>query len=655
MLKLNPGLRGGLCASILTASCSLGAVENDDVLVVTASGTEQNLRDAPASISVITQADLQKKPVINLKDVLKEVPGVQLTDEGDNRRGISIRGLDSSYTLILIDGKRINSRNAVFRHNDLDLNWVSIDAIERIEVIRGPMSSLYGSDALGGVVNIITRKVGQAWHGKFSVDTTQQQHRDMGDTYNTNFFTSGPIIDSLLGVKVYGALNTRGKDSKQPSGNSPNAQPGLEGFTSRNLNTEFSWTPVDNQDVLFAYGFNRQDRDSDSLNKNRIERNNYSIQHNGRWEFAQSDLRFYGDKIDNRNAGGNNTITSRNNTVEGKLSLPLADINQLLVLGGEWRHDQLNDSVNTSKGSSPKMTGNQYALFIEDEWRLFEPLALTAGVRMDDHNTYGTHYSPRAYLVYNATDTVTVKGGWASAFKAPSLLELSPNWTTVSCRGICQIVGNPNLQPETSKSLELGLYYAGDSGVLEDVTGSVTLFQNDLENMIDIQRTGDRLIAPSYPNYVGTDASGNPIFRYFNVNKARVRGVETELKVPVSDSLKLSLNYTYNDGRNLSDGSNKPLERQPYHTANGIIDWTPVDDWAFYLQGNYTGQKRAISAKDKVPGGYVVWNVGASWQMTKQVKLRSGILNVADKSISRDDYSFTEEGRRLFMAMDYTF
>ena len=88
-------------------------------------------------------------PFRTLKDVLQDVPGVQLTNEGDNRKGVSIRGLDSSYTLILIDGKRVNSRNAVFRHNDFDLNWVPVDAIERIEVVRGPMSSLYGSDATG--------------------------------------------------------------------------------------------------------------------------------------------------------------------------------------------------------------------------------------------------------------------------------------------------------------------------------------------------------------------------------------------------------------------------------------------------------------------------------------------------------------------------
>lgn len=86
---------------------------------------------------------------------------------------------------------------------------------------------------------------------------------------------------------------------------------------------------------------------------------------------------------------------------------------------------------------------------------------------MDDHQTYGDHWSPRAYLVYNATDTVTVKGGWATAFKAPSLLQLNPDWTTNSCRGSCSIVGNPDLKPETSESFELGLYYRGEEAGLK--------------------------------------------------------------------------------------------------------------------------------------------------------------------------------------------
>jgi len=656
MLRLNPIVRGGLCASIISAAFPVIATEYEDTVVVTASASEQSLKDAPASISVITQEDLKKKPIQNLKDVLQEVPGVQLTNEGDNRQGVSIRGLSSSYTLILVDGKRVNSRNAVFRHNDFDLNWIPVDAIERIEVVRGPMSSLYGSDALGGVVNIITRKVGKAWHGTITADTTIQEKRDRGDSYNSNFFVSGPIVDDLLGVKVYGNLGKREKDKQESSNTSATGEtPRIEGFTSRSGSAEFALTPTENQDMTFGYGFDRQDRDSDSLNKNRMERQDYSISHNGRWDYGNTELRFYGDKIDNLNPGNSSPITSRNNSLDGKLVLPLGEINQLLTFGGEWRHDKLSDPVNLTGGSSSETSASQYALFLEDEWRIFEPLALTTGIRMDDHETYGDHWSPRAYLVYSATDTVTVKGGWATAFKAPSLLQLSPDWTSNSCRGSCKIVGSSDLKPETSESFELGLYYAGDEGLLDGVSGSITTFQNDLEDMIDINRTANRALAPSYSNFVGFDSAGNPIFKYYNVNKARIRGVETEVKVPFNDQWKLTLNYTYNDGRDLSNGGNKPLSSLPFHTANGTVDWVPLDDWSFYVSANYTGEQRATTSSEPTPGGYVVWNTGAAWKATKNVKLRAGVLNLGDKDLSRDDYSYNEDGRRYFMAVDYTF
>lgn len=656
MFRLNPIVRGGLCASAMSLALPVIAAESGDTMVVTASATEQNLKDAPASISVITQEDLQRKPVQNLKDVLQDVPGVQLTDEGDNRKGVSIRGLDSSYTLILVDGKRVNSRNAVFRHNDFDLNWVPVDAIERIEVVRGPMSSLYGSDALGGVVNIITKKIGQKWTGTLSADSTIQEHRDRGDTNNGQFYTSGPLVDGVLGLKAYGSVSKREKDDQQKSSSTATGEtPRIEGFTSRDANVEFAWTPTENHDFTAGYGFDRQDRESDSLDKNRLERQNYSLSHNGRWDVGNSELKVYGEKVDNKNPGNSSPITSESNAVDGKYILPLGEINQMLTFGGEWRHDKLKDPVNLTGGSSSTTSASQYALFLEDEWRIFEPLALTTGIRMDDHETYGDHWSPRAYLVYNATDTVTVKGGWATAFKAPSLLQLSPDWVTGSCRGACEIVGNPDLKPETSESFELGLYYSGEEGWLEGVQASITTFQNDVDDRISISRTANVNQAQSYPNYVGLNADGEPIFRYYNVNKARTRGVETEVKFPVAEDWKVTLNYTYNDGRDISNGGNKPLSELPFHTANGTVDWKATQDWSFYVQGNYKGEKRALTSGEPTPGGYVIWNTGAAWQVTKAVKLRAGVQNLLDKDLSRDDYSYTEDGRRYFVGVDYKF
>lgn len=654
-VKFTPAVKAGLLAQLIAAAMPVMAEdasevkEKEDQMVVTASSIEQNLKDAPASISVITREDLQKKPVQNLKDVLKDVPGVQITNESDNRQGVSIRGLGSGYTLILVDGKRVNSRNAVFRHNDFDLSWIPAESIERIEVVRGPMSSLYGSDALGGVVNIITRKVGTKWHGTLSADTTVQEHRDRGDSGNGNFFASGPLVDDLLGVKVYGALGKREKDHASSASGST-GQPRIEGYTSRNANVEFSLTPDEDQDITFGYGMDRQDRDSDTLDKNRIERENYSLGHNGRWGLANTELRFYGENIENKNA---ETITSKNNSLDGKVVIPLGDYNQFLTFGGEYRNDKLEDGVNMKNGGSTQ--ANQYALFLEDEWRMLENLALTGGVRMDDHENYGVNWSPRAYLVYNATDTVTMKGGWASAFKAPSLLQLSPDWQSASCRGSCNVVGSKDLKAETSESVEFGLYYAGQEGLLEDVTASATVFQNDIDDMITVIRTANRSLAPTYQNFAGFDASGNPIFQYYNVNKARIRGLETELGLPLTDQLNLKLNYTYNDARDLSNGGNKPLSELPFHTSNATLDWKPLDAWSFYLSANYKGKSRTVTDGNATPGGYTIWNTGGSYAVNKAVKIRAGVLNLTDKDLNRDDYSYNEDGRRYFAAVDYSF
>ncbi|ECY5079051.1 catecholate siderophore receptor CirA, partial [Salmonella enterica subsp. enterica serovar Litchfield] len=111
------------------------------------------------------------------------------------------------------------------------------------------------------------------------------------------------------------------------------------GFTSRDGNVEFAWTPNENHDVTAGYGFDRQDRDSDSLDKNRLERQNYALSHNGRWDLGNSELKFYGEKVENKNPGNSSPITSESNSIDGKYVLPLASVNQFLTFGGEWRHD----------------------------------------------------------------------------------------------------------------------------------------------------------------------------------------------------------------------------------------------------------------------------------------------------------------------------
>ena len=176
-----------LAAAIMATGFSGIAAAQDhrvmDTVVVTAGGHEQQIKEAPASISVVTREELEKRAYTNLHDALRDVPGVVLTPSDNNSNDISLRGMGANYTLILVDGKRSNTRETQTNGSTgTDQSWIPpLEAIERIEVVRGPMSSLYGSDAMGGVINVITRKVARQWHGAVRADATLQERSRSGN------------------------------------------------------------------------------------------------------------------------------------------------------------------------------------------------------------------------------------------------------------------------------------------------------------------------------------------------------------------------------------------------------------------------------------------------------------------------------------------
>src|SRR5690606_13926268 len=211
-----PFARTALATALLGASVT--ALAQDPLVlgdtVVSAAGYEQKVTEAPASISVISNAELREKQYANLAEALGDVEGIDIGQSTGKTGGlnISIRGMPSDYTLILIDGRRQNPAGSVTPNGFGDTSTSFIPpmaAIERIEVIRGPMSTLYGSDAMGGVVNIITKKVANEWGASVSLDHTFQENRDYGDASNTSFYTSGPLIDGLAGLTVRGSVYDR--------------------------------------------------------------------------------------------------------------------------------------------------------------------------------------------------------------------------------------------------------------------------------------------------------------------------------------------------------------------------------------------------------------------------------------------------------------
>lgn len=181
----------------------------DETHVVTATSYEKKLSDAPASVSVITAEQLETMPYNNLSDALVNTVGVNIADIGQGRKGIEIRGMDTSQTLILIDGRRTSRASDLMGHANVELQNIPVSNIERIEVIKGPMSALYGSDALGGVVNVITKPITNEWqsvvstHGGTAVS-------DGGNRFNGEVQTSGALIQDKLFMKLAAGSYYRG-------------------------------------------------------------------------------------------------------------------------------------------------------------------------------------------------------------------------------------------------------------------------------------------------------------------------------------------------------------------------------------------------------------------------------------------------------------
>src|SRR5690606_14583930 len=188
-------------------------------IVVSAAGFEQELKNAPASISVVTAEDLKKKGITSIADALTEVPGVDVRNGQGKTGGLNIqmRGLNQSYTLILIDGQRQNTSGSIGPNGfgEFSTSFMPpLASIERIEVIRGPMSTLYGSDAMGGIINIITKKVSSECNGNVSVEQNIQENSEIGNNWKTSAVVNGPLIQDKLGIQVRGEFFHRDESDR---------------------------------------------------------------------------------------------------------------------------------------------------------------------------------------------------------------------------------------------------------------------------------------------------------------------------------------------------------------------------------------------------------------------------------------------------------
>lgn len=658
--------RTQLAAALCAAGFGLGpsavwaqaadATTTMDTVVVTASGFEQRIQDAPASISVITREDLDKKFYRDLNDALVEVPGVIVTGGGD-RQDISLRGMGPKYTLILIDGKRQSSRETRTNSDSTGVEggWTPpLSAIERIEVVRGPMSSLYGSDAMGGVINIITRKVPDEWHGEIRMDTTIQESSKSGDIYQGNFYLAGPIKNDLLGLQIYGQATQRDED---------NIYNGYRKRNAESVTAKLALTPNRDHDIVLEATTMRQ-KFQDTLGKTveplppgtacprtgcpassetDYRSSKWALSHTGRWGWGVSDSYVQQEEFDNRSR----QMKIKNLDLQTSWSLPLGS--HMLTLGGSYLSQRLHDQNGNQLPNGPsKVDRYQWALFAEDEWRLTESFAVTTGLRMDEDENFGSHFSPRLYGVWHMAERWTLKGGVSTGFRAPDLRQTVAGWGQTSRGG--NMYGNPDLTPEKSVTQEIGLLY--DDG--EGMSAGVTLFNNDFKDKIT------RVACPLSQCTDGPNQFGSDPTTYMNVDKAVSRGVEASLKLPLAADWSMTSSYTFTKSEQKSGQyKGEPLNQLPKHLFTTTVNWQPSDALQAWARVNFRGRESqpttGPSSDALVAPSYTFVDLGGSYAVNKTVSVYAGIYNLFDKQVAYDDFGYVEDGRRYWLGVGVKF
>lgn len=618
-------------------------MELDDV-VVTASGFEQSVEDAPASVTIITGEELRKKSYNDLGDAVRNIEGV-VVNGGANETDISIRGMPPDYTLILVDGKRQSARETRVNGNrGYEQSFVPpAEAIERIEVVRGPMSSLYGSDAIGGVINVITRKVSPEWGGSVSYDYAARQHSDQGNSRQTQFYLNGPIIEKYLGLQVWGRYLDRQADDDVEVTN---------GFTQadhKDLTARLAFTPNEDHDILLEAGATRlKNGDGTSVNwatrEQENNRDHYSISHQGRWGWATSDVSLAYEKAsrEGKASAAQPEILGRKPVVENTVfdaKLVIPTTYNITTTGLQWNESKLTDwNQGLMDGRDYTFSVTQKALFAENEWSMTDTFALTTGLRMDEHEQYGTHFSPRVYGVWRATPDWTFKGGVARGFKAPELRAVVPGYATIR-RNTYVNLGNPDLKPETSTNYELSAAWSNRN----NLSAGATVFHNVFEDKLSTENTARR-----WNGYIVQDR--------INVDKATITGAELNGRWDITRVFALKGNYTYTDSEQKS-GSNAgaPLSLTPEHKANVSADWTLSEKAQAWASVNYYGQEYGTTLSGEPAPAYTTADVGGSYDLTKAVTLKAAVYNLADKRLDDETYGTVNYGRTFWVGTTLRF
>ncbi|MCK6546412.1 TonB-dependent receptor [Myxococcota bacterium] len=623
----------------------------DEELVITGSRVARPEDEAPVVVEVIGRGDIEASGAENVTEILESAAGVQITQQF-GRGGIELQGLDPQYTLILVDGQRVTGRV----NGTIDLNRFSAERIERIEIVKGAASALYGADALAGVVNIITRKTerefeaeGHLSYGSFKVVDGSVTGGVSGERFNARLtagYHRGDAYTIASDTRLDGDPSTSGPGFEELSGEirgeyslTDEDKLILRGDYLLRDATSIAATPIPRRDGTFQ--FQRFDQ------ANRSESYSIALTHDRKFPKTaarlQSTAYFNGWREqflqDVRGVPGDVPVDTREQLAQATVQYDEPMENHLVTFGTELLFERLeasericrplepNGCIPDANGDVVGATANdatrvRFATFLQDEWMVsdYPRLVIVPGIRADVDSLFGTRPTPKIALRFDPIDAVVLRASFGFGFRAPSFRELYLSFTNPSAG--YNVSGNPGLDPETSRSFNLG----AEVMPVEGLKLAASFYYNDLTNLIDFGVVRDATFGQ-----LG-------LFEYVNIAEAHTLGVESTVSYSPFRQLSLTLGYTFLDSENETTG--QPLVGRAKHRTSYKIRFHETwSDVVAFVQGQWVGPRtypafEAGEVDERSPA-YLMFDARIEKRLGEHLDLFVGGENLLDASDAR--------------------
>ena len=657
-----------LSVFIATVSYANQTESLDEIKITAENQVKQSLGS-----SLVTAKDLEKRPATNdISEVLRTMPGVNLTGNSStgqrgNKRQIDIRGMGPENTLILVDGKPVTSRNAERygvrgeRNSRGDSNWVPVEAIEKIEVLRGPSAARYGSGAMGGVVNIITKPVTNDLHGGLSYYTSQPEDSKEGATNRVGFNLSGALIKDVLQFRLYGNWNKTQADEVGINGDPAIA--GREGVRNKDINGRLVWNINEKNKLTLDSGFSRQGNiyNGDTQNSAtdlynsikapytrqlasskaetaRLYRQNYALTYEGKFDHFDNKTYIAFDKTKNSRlpeglAGGpEGSYTSttgftnsilKNTRLSSEFYIPFTfGVEHMVTLGFEGTHSSLDDkqSMTQNLGEKvifvPKNGGKRERKIISDSTETFPGITTNRGgyssqsewaIFLED-NISATNkliLTPSARYDHNSYSGANVSGGLNFLYAVTDNVNVKG--------GIARAYKAPNLYQTNPNYLlytrgqgcptagDYACYFQGNEDLKPETSWNkeigVEYNKDGYLASLTYFRNDYRNKIVPSDKLIGVTSNKNEVYQWSNANRALVEGLEGNLTLPLIENKLSWVNNFTYMHKTKNKDTGNPLSIVPKYTLNSSLSYQITDGFDAML--TYTQYGKQVGRKVK--------------------------------------------------------